>query len=584
MNQQPASFEPAAAETLNRIRRDLATAPPRLKPILSYIESHLYEPGLDFQQLRIACKIRDNTVPIEFHSEIGMPPYTYIKHCRLETAARLLRDTELKVWQICMLVGYSGIQVFSRAFLEWSGLRPTAYRRKQLHQSAQGREGTDKSTWSATPPTSALLRRAVQGKLEPGQADHLIRQLHRLYPRCEAGGRQTTGKTSAAPANPMIREPLSAIPDGLMLEIPTIETLRAEEIWRSIADLSPIEQRIHLRTTVRLSSAAFFDFLCQKSLALGRDNRQRGVTLAKLALFSLELLNREDPEIDRRALTVRAWSRLGNAHRLALDFLQAEKAFLKAEHYLPEGEAGDHPEVSEFLAMKATLRWYQSRYQEALQLINQALVLGRRIQLDTLLVQILVMKSAILQQTDQAETGLECLLEARQLVDSLDNPLLKLSVHQSLAFLMTLKGEFTHAATMLPSLRVSCEQLGIRPISLKLVWVEGLIAQGLGHLKEAEKLFREARAGFIDLDLSELTAVVTLDLALLCARQGRSNEVTWLVTEIIPIFDALQHRETAMIALKLLQNALDNRNVTAVSLEQSRATLVRLQWEPGLTT
>ena len=82
--------------------------------------------------------MRDNTVPIQFHAAVGRPPRAYIEDRRLETAARLLADSELKVWRIGDLVGYGTVQVFSRAFKRWSSLRPSAYRRRGNGVAAEG--------------------------------------------------------------------------------------------------------------------------------------------------------------------------------------------------------------------------------------------------------------------------------------------------------------------------------------------------------------------------------------------------------------------------------------------------------------
>src|SRR5262245_34471395 len=104
-------FEAAAEETLPQWRQDRERSNKRIKPLLAYLEEHLFDPGLDVNQLKRACGIHDNSVPVQFHSALGLPPYAYIETRRMETACRLLRDHDLKVWQIANLLGYSSIQV-----------------------------------------------------------------------------------------------------------------------------------------------------------------------------------------------------------------------------------------------------------------------------------------------------------------------------------------------------------------------------------------------------------------------------------------------------------------------------------------
>ena len=182
-------LETAAIPTKERIRRDLARAPRQIQPLLEYLERHLFDADLDANRLKIACGVRDNTLPIRFHDVLDLPPYGYIEDCRLEVACRLLADTELKVWQVAQLLGYSTLQVFSRAFHRWSGLRPTKYRhrcRREYERQAR-RQSSDASR---RPITWATLRRAASGLLRREEADELARRLGELYP--ESFGRSAT--------------------------------------------------------------------------------------------------------------------------------------------------------------------------------------------------------------------------------------------------------------------------------------------------------------------------------------------------------------------------------------------------------
>lgn len=165
----------AASDTFDRIREDQEQVPSRLKPMLAYIEDHLFDRTLNVNRLKKACGIRDNSVAIHFHAAVGQPPHAYISHCRLETAARLLRDTELPVWKISDLLGFSSIQVFSRAFFRWSGQRPTSFRRK-------AREEGEQADVAESRQTEEYWRRAMSGALRDEEAARLIQRLLELYP------------------------------------------------------------------------------------------------------------------------------------------------------------------------------------------------------------------------------------------------------------------------------------------------------------------------------------------------------------------------------------------------------------------
>ena len=173
----------AAGESLERIRLDRAKAPQRIKPLLAYIEDHLFDPTLDVNHLKRACNVRDNSVPIQFHSAVGRPPHGYIEDRRLETACRLLATTDLKIWQIAELLGYSSIQVYSRAFSRWSGQRPTLYRKKARKRAGAGRTYPKLHDEGRLFEPSSL-RRALAGELPEHEAGALIERLLRLYPSC----------------------------------------------------------------------------------------------------------------------------------------------------------------------------------------------------------------------------------------------------------------------------------------------------------------------------------------------------------------------------------------------------------------
>lgn len=163
-----------AQPALERIQRDRERVSPRLRPMLEHIGRHLFDPELNINRLKQACGIRDNSIAILFHSQIGQSPKAYLSQRRLETASRLLRDTEMRVWRIAEMVGYSSLGVFSKAFNRWAKQRPNAFR-KQARQLAQGLPNSLLSTVE-------FMDRALSGALTDREADRLLQRLLELYP------------------------------------------------------------------------------------------------------------------------------------------------------------------------------------------------------------------------------------------------------------------------------------------------------------------------------------------------------------------------------------------------------------------
>ena len=65
----------------------------------------------------------------------GISPNDYLRKCRMERAAEMLRTTELSVSDVCVQVGVPDAQYFSKVFKVYFETTPTAYREK--HQSIQ---------------------------------------------------------------------------------------------------------------------------------------------------------------------------------------------------------------------------------------------------------------------------------------------------------------------------------------------------------------------------------------------------------------------------------------------------------------
>lgn len=67
----------------------------------------------------------------QFHSELNCSINKQLTRARIAHISRLLTETELRIHEIAILVGYDDDRHFSRYFKRATGLTPQAYRRKQ---------------------------------------------------------------------------------------------------------------------------------------------------------------------------------------------------------------------------------------------------------------------------------------------------------------------------------------------------------------------------------------------------------------------------------------------------------------------
>ena len=172
----------AAAPTLREITRLSVAAPPRIAAMLIYIRDHLFDPELSVHRIKEACHLRDNSIALHFHRELGQPPGTFITDNRMTVAERLLSDTWLPIWKITELLGYSSNQVFSRAYFRRKGRRPSAFRKEAPIEDAPAAMSPVSATAPLGPHDSDLLQRALAGHLEDQEAAYLVCRLLEIYP------------------------------------------------------------------------------------------------------------------------------------------------------------------------------------------------------------------------------------------------------------------------------------------------------------------------------------------------------------------------------------------------------------------
>jgi len=64
----------------------------------------------------------------QFRQLVGEPPSKYLTRWRMQRASQILRLEHLTVNQVASLVGYESEASFSKAFKQWMGRSPGAYR------------------------------------------------------------------------------------------------------------------------------------------------------------------------------------------------------------------------------------------------------------------------------------------------------------------------------------------------------------------------------------------------------------------------------------------------------------------------
>jgi AraC-like DNA-binding protein len=94
------------------------------------------------ERLGEAAALSRSTLHERFVHFIGQPPMQYLAQWRMQLATGWLRDTDAKVIDVALEVGYENEAAFARAFKRALGESPGAWRRANRLRSRAGAAAT----------------------------------------------------------------------------------------------------------------------------------------------------------------------------------------------------------------------------------------------------------------------------------------------------------------------------------------------------------------------------------------------------------------------------------------------------------
>jgi AraC-like DNA-binding protein len=124
-----------------------------------------YREPLDVPELARAARLSPAHFSREFRRAFGEPPHRYLLMRRMERASALLRNTDRKVADICLMVGLRSVGSFTTSFARTFGVSPTAYRAAHPPALERARVPTCVLLAWARPPSS---RFGEDSRAEPG--------------------------------------------------------------------------------------------------------------------------------------------------------------------------------------------------------------------------------------------------------------------------------------------------------------------------------------------------------------------------------------------------------------------------------
>jgi tetratricopeptide (TPR) repeat protein len=346
-------------------------------------------------------------------------------------------------------------------------------------------------------------------------------------------------------------------------EIGVFEWQEAPDLLRRLEELPIPERHRRVQTDEGFHTWGLCQLLLQRSREAISEEPALALARAELAVdVSRHLGAAYDPGwvLDLRA---RAYAHLGNARRVLGELWSSERVFRKAESCLERSETGNGWAEAEVLDLKSSLRQDQRRFDDALALLDRALVLYREADDVRGIGKVLLQKGKLFREQGDLERAIDLLHENLGEIDAADDPRLSAVARYNLLCCLELANRHEEAWKLIPEVR-NLFRTAARPLDyVRLRWAEGCIALGLGRLDEAEAAYREARAAFLENGVDYSSALVSLDLALLLAKQGRTEELKGLAAELVASFEAREIHREAMAALILFQRACEEGKMTA---------------------
>ncbi len=96
------------------------------------VSTRLRNPNLNIDIIAAQFGIGRTNFYRKVRELMGMSPNDYLRKCRMERAAEMLRGSDLPVSDVCVQVGIPDAQYFSRVFKTHFGVTPTAYRENNI--------------------------------------------------------------------------------------------------------------------------------------------------------------------------------------------------------------------------------------------------------------------------------------------------------------------------------------------------------------------------------------------------------------------------------------------------------------------
>ncbi|HET9227848.1 MAG TPA: tetratricopeptide repeat protein [Thermoanaerobaculia bacterium] len=323
----------------------------------------------------------------------------------------------------------------------------------------------------------------------------------------------------------------------------------AEELQAELSPLSAEEQIRRVGTDRRFANPELVKQLIEGSQAVRFHDPEKLLHLAHLACLAAESCSEEECGSPEKLADLRcqSWRQYGTALRVQSRLRESDAAFARAQRFCEEG-TGDPPVRAQLFSTLLSLRMAQRRFNEAIQLADDAGRIYQEIGDTNALASTLVQKAIAYIYSGEPGDAVPVLNRAIPLIKQDDTHLLLAACHNLVRCYLDLERP-EQALSLFFEVRELYREVDDALILLRAGTQEGYMLRDLGHLRAAEAAFIRSRDGFCEHKLIYEAAIVSLDLAAIYVKLGDAEKLQETVATTVPIFRSLGVDREAMAGL-----------------------------------
>lgn len=354
-----------------------------------------------------------------------------------------------------------------------------------------------------------------------------------------------------------------------------VEALEAETWWAEIRELSPAEQVRRVRSVAALRTLPVFETILSEAGTIGRSDPFLGESMAGVALAVADHLpeprfsNALKNDLRGRALTV-----VVNCRRIAADWQGSAEALAAARRALAQG-TGDAGLEARLLSIQASLYTDTGRFEKALSCAGRAVETYRQLGDRESVAHNLVKEAGCLLAADRPQEAIEKAHFALERIPPQEIRLQALAEFILVESLVILERPL-EALRYFREAEPLCKGADLE-MRLRASYFKARLLDGLGHVRESEKLVRGTIKAYFEHELYKEAFITLLTLFECLCRRGTLTKAAALceaaITATSEAGEACNHQIRR--AWEELLAAVRIRQLSEEELGHARRFLIR---------